>query len=420
MHFLASWLDDASNAAPEERATVADFKIYVGDQNVTMHLVGTESEDHVTMPLYSLVEGMVHEWWNLFGGRDYEISLLKFRMGYAVPDVRMKYDGAAFEVSSYQRTYKNPDIRFWTGPSEVLSRPSAEAELEGLIGELLGRLKKRKIQDTSAEIRWKRVLASRADVEEAGFCEAAGALGVDPYQIDDKTLAEIIKAAESFEGEPLLEFLAGARGRARQPLLDWIDQVEKQPRYRSRVSGLQEIAGLAVAKVPSKEHERSWALGYRRARAVRQLLNLEISDRFETPNALARRFGASTEFSLAPRVDGIRALRSDQEDGVHIHLRDHGSAPRARNGELFSFARAVGDVCCFPEMTRSPVNELRDASRQSAGRAFAAEFLAPIQEVHSMWNDGKDVQSIADDLRVDEIVVQRQLENAERIEDACR
>jgi Zn-dependent peptidase ImmA (M78 family) len=65
------------------------------------------------------------------------------------------------------------------------------------------------------------------------------------------------------------------------------------------------------------------------------------------------------------------------------------------------------------------VNDLRDAARQAAGRAFAAEFLAPIVEVMSMREDGKDLEAIADDFGVSTEVILRQLENARRIEQAC-
>ena len=38
LQLLADWLDDATNAAPEEQATVANVRITIGNQNVTQHL----------------------------------------------------------------------------------------------------------------------------------------------------------------------------------------------------------------------------------------------------------------------------------------------------------------------------------------------------------------------------------------------
>ena len=102
-----------------------------------------------------------------------------------------------------------------------------------------------------------------------------------------------------------------------------------------------------------------------------------------------------------------------------MHLRTANSR-YAQESELFALGRAVGDAVANPPAERSAVNDLRNAVRQAAGRAFAAEFLAPIDEILSMRNDGKDLYDMAADLGVAEEVVERQLQNRERIEAAIR
>lgn len=419
MKFSIEWQDDALNAAPEERATVADLRLWIGGQNVTLHIIDDVTEDHLTLALHSLAEGLAHEWWTLFGARDRTISLIRHRMGYAVPDVRMSFDGAAFEIGAFQRTYDNPSIRFWSGPSEVLNRSMAEETLEGFISVVIERLSARTQDGTALCLRWKRVQESRLHPEEASFCESAGALGLDPYQIDEAAAASIERAANRFSAEPLAELLAGTGPRRVEAVLDWVDAVERGPAYKSRVPELRDVAVQAEKSAPHKPTDPAWALGYRRARATRKALALADIHRFRKHKSLASVFGAGDRFSLAPRIDGIRALRHDDGDVTRIHLRDHGRAPFARTAELFTFARAVGDVICFPLPSRSPINDLHDAMRQAAGRAFAAEFLAPVEEVLSMRNDGHDVSAIADEFAVGEEVIYRQIENAPRIRTAC-
>ena len=107
------WQDDAINAAPEERATVADLRLWLNDQNVCLHLRGQDARDHITIPLCSLAEGLALDWWTLFGARDHALSLIQYRSGFAVPDIRLTFDGAAFEIAAEQRIYTNPDVRFW-------------------------------------------------------------------------------------------------------------------------------------------------------------------------------------------------------------------------------------------------------------------------------------------------------------------
>jgi hypothetical protein len=419
LRFSIDWKDDARNAAPEERATVAEFRLSLDDKNVTMHLRGNKNFEYVTISLYSLAEGLARDWWTLFGGRDRELSLIKHRSGYAVPDIRLKYDGAAFEISAHQRTYVNPDIRFWAGPSEVMSRKQAEDEIGGFIEFVLDRLERKESRNSGAAIRWARVLSSRADPEEAQFCEAAGALCLDPYQIESTKSDTILSAASIFTGEPLNEFLAGAAEYDQGALLSWVAAVETRGRHTSRVGELSAIARAAAEQSPSRKEDRSWSLGYRRARAMRRVLDLRPGDRFPSFKHFARKLGASDGYELAASVDGIRALRSDHNDEVRIHIRNHGNSSEAFIPHLFTFARAVGDATCFPEHSKAPINDLHSASRQAAGRAFAAEFLAPIDEIEAMHEDGHDLVSIADEFVVSTAVIEHQMENAERIRLAC-
>ena len=420
LRYSADWQDDAANVAPEERATVADLRLWLQQQNVTLHLHGSEIFDHLTIPLYPLAHGLTHDWWGLFGGRDREFSLMRHRNGYALPDIRCRFDGGVFEILAEQRIYQNPDIRFWVGPSEVMTRDDAETVLGGIIECILARLNDRGVHDTSAALRWRRIHASRTDPDEATFCESAGALGLDPYQIDDEAASTIEAAAAVFSGEPLIEFLAGTNGANRHPLLQWIQDVQRRPRYRSRIADLSDAAAQAARQAPRRADTEGWALGYRRARAMRHALDLTASTRFRSYGALAQKLGASKEYRVVERIDGIRALRTDSEDGVRIHLRNHGKSAEAQASHLFSLARAVGDVACFPEPTpAAPINELRAAYRQAAGRAFAAEFLAPIHEILSMRDDGRDVVSIAEEFSVSTTVIDHQMENTERIQTAC-
>lgn len=419
MRYSVEWHDDAPNAAPEERATVADFRLWLDDQNVSMHIEGARGIDHLTISLYSIAEGLAHDWWSLFGARDREFSLIGYRGGYAVPDVRLKFDGAVFEISAHQRTYRNPEVRFWAGATQVMPRVDAEAIIGDFVECVLDRLEHKRVQQTSAALRWARIRASRADADEAAFCEAAGALGLDPYDIDDPDSNSIDNAASLFEGEPLTEFLAGVAGADRDRLLRWVEEVDRRPPDMTRIAELRAAAGQAEQRAPLRDLEPSWSLGYRRARALRQVMGLGAKDRFRTFKSLAQRLGASPSYALAARVDGIRALRSDHGDGVHVHMRNHGNSQEAHASHLFSFARAVGDAACFPQPNKSPVNELHSACRQAAGRAFAAEFLAPIDEIRSMREDGRDAVSIAEEFAVSTTVIERQVENTEQILAAC-
>jgi len=418
LRFLVEWQDDAPNAAAEERATVGDIQVLVDNRNVCLNLRNGKLHEHVTLALYPLADGLSREWWNLFGGRDSEVKLVNHRSGFAVPDIRLSFDGVMCEIHAEQAEYNNPEVRFWGGATEIASRKEAETQIGSFIELVLERLHERKLGDTGAKQRWARVLASRKDPDEASFCEAAGALGLDPYQIEDEAAYSIERAAEFFSEEPLNEFLAGARNVDQGRLLDWVKTVEERPPSTSYIADAKPISQKVAEISPLQDGLKSWALGYRRARALRKILGLTTTSRIKGYRDLAKKLGASSNFELASKVDGIRLLREDKDDGAHFHLRTERGSQGAAS-YLFTFARGVGDVVCFPEKSRAPVNDLRSAFRQSSGRAFAAEFLAPIDEIQSMMHDGKDRLSIADEFTVSPITIDLQIENARRISEAC-
>jgi hypothetical protein len=411
------WHDDAKNAAPEERATVGDLRLFINEQNVTQHLLDGKVGDHITAALYGLAHGLAHDWWTIFGMREGSISLRRYRSGFLIPDIRFQFDGAAFEIIALQCSYVQPDLRFWSGGTEVLTRAEAEAKLSNLIEEILARLSSKGIAETSAAMRWRRVKAS-CESDEAQFCEAAGSLGLDPYQVPEEAADFIEKAETVFKGEALIEFVSGASTVDRERLFKWTSRMAGSPNPRYRLAELRAVVKKVARKAPLGACP-AWALGYRRAREMRRVLGLKQHFALKSFRHLARHFGAGQSYNLAPKVDGIQALRQERDDGTHVFLRNHGGGEGAQATHLFALARAVGDAACFPDAMISPVNTLQHAFRQAAGRAFAAEFLAPIDEIRSMYDDGHDQFSIAQAFGVSSVVVERQLENQQRIEAAC-
>ena len=419
MRTVIAWQDDAENAAPEERATVADLQLFINDENVTRHFYGNAADDRITVALYGIAHGLVHHWWTIFGSRDREISLASFRSGYLFPDIRIRFDGSAFEVAAQQHEYQNSGVRFWAGPAEVMVRVDGERLLEELVSKVLHRLEERNVLRTGAHLRWQRVQSSRQHKDEARFCEAAGSLGLDPYRISDEP-ARFIEAAENlFGGEALVDFVCGAAATNQGRLLEWVERMIDDRSSQYRLPDLAETVGAVLQSQVPKGAAPAWAAGYSRARAMRKVLGIQQNHKFSSFREIAKALGAGASYNVAPKVDGIRALRSERPDGWQIHLRNHGDSAEAQAQQLFAMARALGDAVCFPETSLAPVNDVHNAYRQAAGRAFAAEFLAPIDEIRSMLEDRNDHLTIADAFGVSTSVVDRQIENQSRIDEAC-
>ena len=216
MKFEVDWQPPGPNVAPEERATVADLRIFVGDCNACVNEQRRRSgefggaagrnvlrEDCVTVSVYPLAEEIAFGWWRLFGDRDARLRLTEGRAGYALPNVELAFDGTGFEAICRPITYENPNVRFTARHTERMARATAESALIGFVEQVLDRLAAGNVRESGLQLRWQRVQASRQDAEESTFCEAAGALGFDPYSISAADAEFIINAGAARGPAPL-------------------------------------------------------------------------------------------------------------------------------------------------------------------------------------------------------------------------
>ena len=183
MEFLVEWVPESDNASAEERATLCNLRIAVGEVNACSHWDDRASYpfDYVTVPAVYLAEGVATDWWAIFGGRDIKHPIWRYRTGFILPCLSFSCDGPTFEVSGEQLVCENPGLRFWQVKSEVVSRDSAEKELSRFVERVIEKLNSDGIVDSEVSLRWARVSESRRDPDESAFCEAAGRLGRDPY-----------------------------------------------------------------------------------------------------------------------------------------------------------------------------------------------------------------------------------------------
>ena len=421
MEFLIELVDGVHNVSAEERATMCDLRIMVGQVNSCLHWddrVGAPFES-IRVPAVYLAEGLAKDWWSIFGCRDRRQPIWPYRTGFILPSLILSCDGSTLEVSGEQLYCDNPGLRFWQAGSEVVSRQTAEETLADFVSSVIDRLRTHEISDSEVAVQWARVEASRKDPEESAFCEAAGALGVDPYSIDEADAQFIESAGSLFEGDVLSDFLAGLSNLDR----NWRHAVLSAARTAASDNG--EGSRLPELRTVSDKvnwdcrrrfgGERAWAPGYRCARAFREVIGVKPADDITSVISVAERLGSKT-FQYSDGLPSLLAMVSRRDD-IHIHLR--GTSYPGGPSENFNFARAIGDAVCFPDGGFSVVNGLHGTERQAMGRAFAAEFLAPVDRVMDMRDGGRGIDQIASTFAVSEELIERQIENQYRIQEAC-
>ena len=218
MRFLVEPVTKSQNVSIEERATMCDLRIDVAGSNACSFWDDQDGSHYewVRVAAVHLAEGIVSDWWAIFGGRDRRHSILPYRNGYILPCLIFSCDGSHFEVFGHALHCENPGLRFWPVGSELLPRADAEAELAGFVQQVIDLLHAGGVRESEVELQWSLVSDSRNHPEERDFCEAAGALGVDPYRIDDADAAFIESAGQLLEDDALLDYLAGSRNLSRE------------------------------------------------------------------------------------------------------------------------------------------------------------------------------------------------------------
>ncbi len=342
-----------------------------------------------------------------------------YRTGFAIPDLSFRFDGDVFELSWKRFTSKNPTLSFLSVGSGFLSSGAVESALSDFVERVVDRLAHAGLSHSEVTLRWSHVSTSLNDPEEREFCEAAGALGVDPYLISDEDAHLIEEAGKLFSEEALLEFLAGIESggdtlRFFREFRDRLRESEDRPKEESRLPELPEITEGFKDSIRRRTGERAWAPGYRAARALRAAIATDPEERFPSVEAIACKLGTK-DFRPGPTIPGIRALIA-RDEGIRVHLC---SGMEELPSQTFSFARAIGDAVCFPDTPRAVVNNLHNAERQATGRAFAAELLAPVDNILNMIDDGLNREEIADSFSVSTFVVGHQIDNRERIVQSC-
>ena len=421
MLFSAEWIEKGPNISLQERSTLCDLQIFVGNGNAcTWEDIDTgETFHHLTLPAVHLAEGISADWWSIFGSRDQWTSILRHRTGFALPDLGFSFDGIMFQVSAKKFTYQNPHVRFIQEPFEIMTRQEAEQGLSDFVRQVVQRLEEAGVADTEVSTCWSRVVQSREDPEETAFCEAAGALGADPYSIQEVDALFIEKAGELFSGEELIEFIADLRtgkdnSNSRDIVLEGIRRVVAEPPESSLLPELHVAANHIQHAVARRPGERIWAASYRAARAFREVIGIDGGVTQQSPVTVAAKLG-SGRFGPVDNLSGVDAVVSNTNKDVHVCLSKLGGEA----AENFAFARALGSAICFPGARLSVVNELHGAERQAAGRAFAAEFLAPVDMVMEMHSSGVEVNDISRAFNVSPTVIGLQMENRNRIQIAC-
>ncbi|MBN1296795.1 hypothetical protein JXA80_08430 [bacterium] len=388
--------------APEVRSTMAQFRIIVDGIN----LAGNENtwsqsvQDHILVSTYPLADWMLQSWWRLLyepipHGNKPDIA---WRMshelgsaghGFVWPKILFVSDGENVHIWASPSTgAAGQSVRYLNGLPTPASIPLTEFErtLTDFVSTVVERLETVRVPDTHLSALFSLVVDEGRDDKTRLYRKLEALLGFDPDESPPHVMERAINMCSRYGEETLFELapVYGARS-GREPL----ETVEE-------FANLRGITGYPSFNTGREQYDVStsrapWTLAVHDAHRLRSEIGI-TSDPIDNAT-LADLLGMPpTEVDSGEVTPSI-----DVSVGIPIAEKKIKYLPRKRHpiSRRFELARYIADFI-YVGADRWLANTDVGTARQKYQRAFAAEFLCPINALVGFLNDDYSEEAIID------------------------
>lgn len=418
------WLEAPAVANAELRETWARLSVRVEGATPCALLDDASGSVRTSLylPLYPLAEWFAYHWWTLFyesystsrDSRDdyhFRHSFIGAAEGFILPDLAFYPMGDFMQLLWRPRPVEHASIRFLEEGHACLDKVEVMERVSAFVDSIVERLEVRNINNTALQLEWAAI--RDLDVDERRFCQISAQLGIDPFNSPDGLDHELTKLQEVLSASAFEELLSavspGNLASAAQTI----------QRFRGKHVLDLSVLRRSLSRVDKADWKQPWEVGYRVAEKLRGALKLR-DEPLPDDAALADALGASKQplysgLSVQARPNFSAITRSlDQDEAVF------GVASSLAANRRFAFCRAL-----FPFLIRdSGKNDVHlvtssHTPMQQAGRAFAAEFLAPRNVVSEKLGRLKDdydcFDEVAKTFGVSSLVIENQNRNVRRL-----
>lgn len=423
LRFTTSWEDPGGARGSELRATWARLNISVGDQVVTQ-VVSEQSarglRDDIYVPLYPLAEWIVSNWWALLYepasperiARGYERrhNLARANEGFAWPQLEIRPEGQRVLLAWHPSAVPRARTRFVSQGSSYVARDDLEESLRSFVQVVVARLDDEQVRETPLQEDWAAI--NGADDEERAFCRSAALLGRDPYALSESEARELVDAAQRLPAELLDEFLPTVESAPvahAAALARLVSTLEKRKVSLARLEAARDAIRRPKTTLPP------WEQGYALARQLRthvEANGAHISDA-TTLGTMLRLDATSWRSAIVPKrqdLGAATALMVVNALGSPTFATDGGRS----SAQTFALCRALGEYLADPNGHAALVTRTH-SERQKRSRAFAAELIAPADQLRALVSSPvlsvEDVSDLAAHFGTSEHVVRHQIEN---------
>jgi hypothetical protein len=327
--------------------------------------------------------------------------------GMAWPNLTIVPEGAVSRVVWAQDYgHQLRPIRFASDGSRFLQADELATGLAAVIDRALERLADVGIPKTPLSEEWAAI--AEADADEIIFCQTAGRLGLDPYDLDDETAQTIVGVATSLPAAVVADFFDTADANALVRAADWTLRAmatADQAAADAEKSLEMVYAVLSGDFLGAADSERPWRFGYSIARRLRSELKIRDTDSFDVSPWV----GIGAVDAPSHGIYGFASV-SGNRCGVVL-----GGQPIGTTATRFGQARALGRALARPEQHQFVLSAARSQEERVA-RAFAAELLAPADGIRSILDelgssDDTALEVVARHFEVSPLLIRYQYEN---------
>ena len=406
------WADVAQSPDETVHRTMAKLQIRVNGHLVTavkdrQHKL---DRDYVLVPLHQMAEWLVSNWHHLLyepensngpqrPGFESRHSLAFAGDGFILPPLTMVPTDGATVMRWATSKPKFSEIEFTRFGEERVPTDEVETVCSSLIEDVLGRMRQENLPLETLEEAWQGL--RELDEEERDFARAAALLGADPFDLDDALADGIV---EFWEGLPpsLREDSLGAVTSAEslpavrrwvERSLEVLDQQDESAVATSGWTAIRDSVLRSNSPIP-------WQRGYDLAQNFRREV---VDDSSRDPNALGAELGIPYRHmhAVSNRLQGLVAARSPACVGTLT----------SETSRRFLQARSIGAFLSPSDRGPSLLSTMA-TDFQAFTRAFAAEFLAPAEQLRARMKGGRtSVTALARDFRVSPRVISHQIQN---------
>ena len=407
--FRFDWVDVPPSPDDLARHTMAALSIEADGAAITS-VVDRRSRalrDHVVVPLFTVAEWLVTNWWHLFHeiestgeqkpGFESRHNLAFAGDSFILPSLIMIPAPDRVHLRWRRRKPEHARIEFVDEGEASVGREELEAQFRDLIDAVLERLRGAGIALESLDSEWAAV--NSLEPEERKFSRAAALLGVDPFDVSDSRAQEIVAFWEHADPAIRDDALAAANVDGLAQVGHWLSQAFDDLEAAVSGGGWEDVRRA----LPQPSAPEPWRRGYDLARSVRPQLG-----------SSGGRFEFSSDGSLVVRSHERQPPSAGIQGLVAADAPTCVLTPKREAGKRFLTARALGDYLGRTEPGPALLSALA-TDRQAQSRAFAAEFLAPSDSLRRRLKgrpaEPEQVDELAHEFGVSTEVIRRQMEN---------